>query len=260
MSNLEKLFLNISVDRYNSYRSFIDGNNLKKDIIDYMPKINQFVFSIRSIISYVEDLMHFPSNDDIRHTFTGFENDQIMSYIDYFVNEKILQCHIYSHPYTIDCLYELTNSFPGGLFTFVRKVLITDKRPFEHEFFLRITHAFPFLKILIIDNGLPQNYKQYQLPNETRRNLSIIEYPCLNELSLIPSHHDYLEQFLIDTKTYLSNFIRLSVRYYDLQKITNNFTRDETRINCAKIKYIYGIDKFIVPKHFYTYFPNIEKY
>jgi hypothetical protein len=259
MSNLEELILNLSIDRSKPHKSFIDGNNLKNDIISQMPKLNKFVFSIHSNL-YLDDLSHLPSNDDIQRTFKGLEDYQIISYIDYFPNGKYKfgQCHIYSHPYTMNYLYRLTNSFPGGLFKFVHKVSLIDKRPFEHEFFIRITEAFPFLKTLIIDNQSPQNHKQCQQSNKNHRNLRVIEYPHLITLKLYAVHDDYIEQFLVHTKACLSNYINLCIYYHRLHRITNNFTRDETRINCAKVKYIDDIDKLTIPKHFHTYFPHIE--
>jgi hypothetical protein len=87
-------------------------------------------------------LGHLSSNDGIQRTFKGLEDYQIISYIDYFPNHTIGQCHIYSHPYTMNYLYRLTNSFPGGLFKFVHKVSLIDERPFEYEFFIRIVQAF----------------------------------------------------------------------------------------------------------------------
>jgi len=250
MSNLEELFLNLSIERYFPDNSFIDGNNLKKDIINHMPKLNNFVFSILSSLQSV-DFIHLPPNKDIQHTFKGLEDYQIVSYIDYFPNEEYGQCHIYSHPYTMNCLYQLTNSFPGGLFKFVHKVSLFDERPFEHEFFIRIAYSFPFLKTLIIDNESPQNHKQYQ-------NLPIIEYPHLTVLRLYACD-DYIEQFLDDTKACLSNYITLFVDYHTLQRVTYNFTRDTTRINCTKVKYLYT-RKYNVPKHFRSYFPHVEKF
>ncbi len=57
MSNLEELILNLSIRRRRRthYNSFIDGNNLKNDIISHMPKLNKFVFSIHSNL-YLHDL------------------------------------------------------------------------------------------------------------------------------------------------------------------------------------------------------------
>jgi hypothetical protein len=254
MSNLEELFLNLPIGRDTVHKSFIDGNNLKRDIISHMPKLNKFVFSIHSSL-LPGNLSHLPSNEDIQLTFKDLEDYQIISYIDYFPNDQIGQCHIYSHPYTMNYLYRLTNSFPGGLFKFVQKVSLIDERPFEHEFFVLIAQAFPFLKTLTIDNQSSQNRKQL---NENHHSLPVIEYPHLTLLNLFVAHDDYIEQFLVDNKTCLSNYISLNIGSRRLQRVTNNFTRDTTRINCAKVKYLYYFCKLNVPKHFYTYFPHVE--
>jgi hypothetical protein len=139
-------------------------------------------------------------------------------------------------------------------------VSLIDEHPFEYEFFFRIAQAFPFLKTLIIHNRSPQNHKQCQQSNKEHRNLPVIEYPHLTILNLFVAHDDYIEQFLVHTKTCLLNYINLCINYGRLQRLTNNFTRDETRINCAKVKYIYDFAKLTVPKHFHTYFPHIEKW
>ncbi|CAF4429762.1 unnamed protein product [Rotaria sp. Silwood2] len=259
MSNLEELFLNISIGLSTPDKSFIDGNDLKRDIINHMPKLNKFVFSIHSNLD-VDDLTHLPSNEDIQRTFKGLEDYQIISYIHYLPDDQIGQCHIYSQPYTMNYLYRLTNSFPGGLFKFVHKVSLYDEYPFEHEFFIRIAQSFPLLGTLSIDNQSPQNHKQCQHLNKDHRNLPVIKYSHLTLLCLDMAHDDYIEQFLIDTKACLSNYISLSVYYPSLQKVTNNFTRDKTRINCAKVNYIYDIDKLNLPQHFHTYFPYVEKF
>ncbi|CAF1272437.1 unnamed protein product [Rotaria sordida] len=259
MSNLEELFLNVSIGRSTPIKSFIDGNDLKIDIMSHMPKLNKFVFSIHSNLN-VDDLTHLPSNEDIQRTFKGLEDYQIISYIHYFPDDCIGQCHMYSQPYTMNYLYRLTNSFPGGLFKFVHKVSLYDEHPFEHEFFIRIAQSFPLLRTLSIDNESPQKHKQRQQLNKDRRSLPVIKYAHLTLLSLNSAHNDYIEQFLIHTKTCLSNYISLDVYYPSLQKVTNNFTRDTTRINCAKINYIYNIDKWNVSKHFHTYFPYVEKF
>jgi hypothetical protein len=42
--------------------------------------------------------------------------------------------------------------------------------------------------------------------------------------------------------------------YRPLKKMTDNFTRDETRINCSKIKYQYCKSSRRLPKHIKDYF------
>ncbi len=47
---------------------------------------------------------------------------------------------------------DITNSFSGGLFKCVEEISLFDERPFEHEFFIKISQAFPFLKKLTVSN------------------------------------------------------------------------------------------------------------
>ena len=95
MSNLEQLSLYLVIDRRGPYKSFIDGDNLKKDIICHMPKLNNFVFSIHSIINDLGYSINLPLNKDIQRTFKGLEDDQVISHIDYFPNEKNGRYHIH---------------------------------------------------------------------------------------------------------------------------------------------------------------------
>lgn len=247
MSNLEELFLDIPIYRFFSHQSFVDGNYLKNEIINHMPKLSQFVFSIHSHIDHEYNPAHIPSNDDVQRTF----QDQTISYIHYFPEQKISQCHIYSYPYRMNSFNRLTNSFPGGSFPFVHKLSIFDEYPFEHEFFIRISQSFPRLQTLIINNESPQNHKQHRS--------SIVKYPCLTLLSFPCVHEDYLEEFLDEHRTCLSNHVKLSVGYGILRMVTNNFTRASTRINCKKISFLYMINRDDVPDHFYLYFPHMKK-
>jgi hypothetical protein len=134
-----------------------------------------------------------------------------------------------------DCI---TNNFPGGLFKYVRAVSLCDNSPFQHEFFLRIAQSFPFVERLTVSNRKSQNRKQYYQSNNDNQNLSLIEYLFLSELKLLNVHDDYIEQFLLNTKTCLPNNVRLYINYKPLQQVTQNFTRDATRINSTKINYL----------------------
>ncbi|CAF2934332.1 unnamed protein product [Rotaria sp. Silwood2] len=228
MSNLEKLALYLAID-YNE--TFIDGNYLMKNIISYMPHLNEFIFNIRSIIS-INNLTYLPSNDDIQRSFIRFYNHKIISCVDYFPNQEIGQCHIYSYPYTLIYYENITNNYPHGLFNCVKMVELFDERPFEHEFFIRITQAFPFLEDLTITNMEAQQQKS----DDNNRHFSIIEYPYLATLHLLRIHDDYDEQFLLNTKTCLPNNIHLMMDYDVLQRVTQNLTRDATRINYSKVE------------------------
>jgi hypothetical protein len=62
----------------------------------------------------------------------------------------------------------------------------------------------------------------------------------LTALSLIEAHEDYHEEFLLDIKTCLPTGVSLRINYRLLAKVTHNFERDATRINCSKINYLFG--------------------
>lgn len=95
MSNLEALSLYVSTSRRNK---FIDGNNLRENIIDYLPRLNQFHFNIRSTI-LIKDQINLLSNKDIEHSFKNFSNSQIICCVNYLKSEG--ECHIYTYPYTL---------------------------------------------------------------------------------------------------------------------------------------------------------------
>ncbi|CAF0926588.1 unnamed protein product [Rotaria sordida] len=253
MLNLEKLDLHLVVGLN---KGFIDGNELKT-IINHMPQLNKFIFNICSTIRLPNET-ELRSNEDVQNTFKDFKDDQIISCVDYFQKSKYSQCHIYSYPYKITHYRNITNNFPGGLFKCVRTVELFDERPFEHEFFLRIQKSFPFMKELTIINRKPQKNKQYTKFTDDNRDLSIIEYSHLIELNLIKAHRDYVEQFLVDTKMCLPNNVSLYVDYFTLKKVTHNFKRDATRINCAKMNYLCTTKVSRYSKHLYDYFLYAE--
>jgi hypothetical protein len=55
----------------------------------------------------------------------------------------------------MEYMHNVTNNFPDGLFMSVRKLHVHDYlRGFEHNFFARISRAFPLLNQLVIPNLL----------------------------------------------------------------------------------------------------------
>ncbi|CAF3862119.1 unnamed protein product [Rotaria magnacalcarata] len=207
MSNLEELDLSLLVWTDNT---FIDGNNLKFNIIHHMPLLKRFTFNIHSSTHfYNQD--NLPSNEYIQETLKNFENKQIISSIDYFHENKY-----------------------SGMFNSVRRVSLFDERSFEHEFFLRITQSFPFMEKLILINNKRQNNKQFRKSKNINQDLSIIEYPYLIELDLSKAQKDYYEQFLFDIKTCLPNNIRVNMDYRLVKKVTRNFRRPTTRMGLVE--------------------------
>ena len=247
MFNLEKLDLQLKMDRY---KGFIDGNHLKENIINHMPRLNEFTFNIR-VFNHIYNRINFPSNEDIQHTFKDFTNNRIISCVDLFQEQKYRYCHIYSYPYRMKCYDNISNNFPGGLFKYVHTVSLYDEYPFEREFFLQIAQAFPLMEELTVINAKPQKNKLYRKSDNHNQDLSIIKYPHLTSLNLFDAHDDYVEQFLVDTEMSLVDLI---VDYEAMKRVTENFTRNTTRINCAKLDSIslLGADK--ITKHIKHYF------
>ena len=253
MSNLEQLSLYLRI----SFReTFINGNDLKENILNRMSRLNQFTFYIRSSM-FIRNQMYFPSTEDIQRTFIHFPMNPIVSYVDSFPEARRCQCHIYSYPSPVEYYDNITNHFPGGLFINVRHVLLYDEHPFDHDFFVRIQKSFPFVERLGVFNHKPQNSKpSYQ--SNSDRSLDVIKYSFLNILNITHAHDDYIEQFLFDTKTDFQNDIVLYVKYECLERVTHNFTRHITRRNCAKIKTLRLDGKEKSSNCLEEYFPNAK--
>ncbi|CAF4173351.1 unnamed protein product [Rotaria socialis] len=256
MSNLEKLSLNLIISVKNT---FVDGNELKQNIINYMPRLKRFQFYICSD-RYYPNQISLQSKEDIQHLFKDFKDDQIISYIDYFQEGQHSLCHIYLYSYKLKYYHTITNNFPGGLFKYVHELLLYDERPFEREFFLRIAQSFPFINILTIKNSKAQNNKLCRESKNGNQDLSIIKYPHLTSLSLNEAHDDYIEEFLVDTRTCLpNNSVHLNIFFRQLKRMTHNFTRDVTRINCAKLVSICA-NACRLPQYTRAYFPHVRRF
>lgn len=231
MSNLEELDLSFTAT---GKETFIDGNNLKQNILNHMSQLKQFTFDIRSVI-LITNQMNLPLKEDIQETFIDWQYTKIISCVDYFRDYKQGLCHIYSYPFLMRRFEDITNNFAGGLYPYVRVVSLYDQHPFEHEFFIRISQSFPCTEKLIINNRYGQNQKEsYKLMNGTS-NLSTTKYYNLIELHIGLVHDDYIDEFLCNTKTYFQNKILLNTYYKALQRATHDFTRDDTRINFTKV-------------------------
>jgi hypothetical protein len=71
-------------------------------------------------------------------------------------------------------------------------------------------------------------------------------------------HYDYIEQFLSDTRTCLTNDVCLRAKYKSLKKVTRKFTRNAIRINCNKINRLHIAGNFINTERLKNFFPHTE--
>ncbi|CAF1238959.1 unnamed protein product [Adineta steineri] len=262
MSNLEKLTLNISIQGRNTV---IDGTNVQHDILDYMPQLRSFTFYICTYIGPISSPSKLYS-EDIQLTLTNIGQQHVSSMVTHctgFINYGFgisVACSIFSLPFEFDYLQDLGNRFPNIVFSYVTYLLIQDIDPFEHEFFMRIPRSFPLLKHLCIQNEKSQELDGLKTFSSDNCQLySLIEYPHLTILDVKFSHANYVEQFLNETKTFVPCLTELEVFFDDLIAVTKNFTREETRRNCAKVKELSSIGPFEHSKDLCLYFPALYK-
>jgi hypothetical protein len=246
MINLEELMLLLSVIRPDS--SYIDGTQLYDQILMYMPRLNKFTFSINTGV-YNRDTsrINLSSNEDIQRSFIGKGYGPVGSYVHTCSTVAQGKCHVYSFPYQFESFLHLNNSFQGGMFHNVRCLILNDRCPFEYQFFKLISQDFPFVKQLFICNNQPQTNQQHSS--------TLITFPHLISLMLKLAHVNYAEQFLLKQKAYLPRLLNLEIRYELLIMITNNFTNDVARFNCAKLKSLRISEPFVRSENFHHFFP-----
>jgi hypothetical protein len=246
----------LTLDFQAVYRSeFINGAHIDNEIRPHMPQLNTFNFHITTI-NRSSDMAYQPLTVDTERTFVNWKQNEIKCCVDYFSN-NISKCDIYTLPYNFRYFHSVTNSFQGGLFKSVTKMELYDTRSFEHDFFKRITIAFPSLKRLVVVNSIPQEHKYSNDIINGQQMFPTISYPNLIYLNLIRGHIDYVDQFLRVEKAFIPRLTTLTIKYEHLVTITNNFTTEATRINCAKVRKLDVGESSVYPENFSHYFPSL---
>ncbi|CAF4429657.1 unnamed protein product, partial [Rotaria magnacalcarata] len=229
MPYLEHLTLYLCIRGSNR---IIDGTCVQNDILVYMPQLHSFTFYISAYID-ITDLSLNLSREHIQQTLINIGQQNTATIVNY-LSTCTVECSILSLPFVFDFLGPLGNIFPDIVFNYVTYLHVQDNDPFKHEFFVRIARSFPLLKYLRISNIDPQISAYMKLTSKHIQSYSMIEYPHLISLDVSHGHKDYLEQFLNETKAYVPCLTELEVYLRDLKVVTMNFTREETRRNCAK--------------------------
>jgi hypothetical protein len=254
MSNLEELTLNITL---HTRTTFIDGTHTYNEILVHLSRLHIFNFYIFTRIR-MDRLVHRPTKDDIQRTLN---NNIKYQQVDCIVNYGPwnADCHVFSVPFMFEDLECIGNTFPNIIFNHVRRLSVTDEVPFKHEFFNRIACSFPLLKELQVGNFKPQSSISDEWNSNDNQLCSIVKYPYLISLHLVNVHIDYVDQFFNETKTHLPRLTVLLIDYKHLTKVTRNFTRDTTRLNCIKVKELHVFKKKVqYSKNFYVYFPLLK--
>jgi hypothetical protein len=255
MSYLEKLTLYLLIKGRNRV---IDGTYVQHDILDYMPQLHSFTFSICTFVDTV-GLSYKLSSEDIQQTLTNIGQQHVTSIVNY-MNGGIAACSIFSLPFEFECLKDIGNNFPNIVFSYVTYLLVEDANPLKHEFFIRIARSFPKLKYLRIFNMKSSGFHDSMTFSSDNRQLySTIVYSHLTRLDVSYAHRDYVEQLLNETKTYTPCLTELEVSSGHLKDVTKDFKREETRCNCAKVKKLNVLGPLVSSKDFFFYFPSLYK-
>jgi hypothetical protein len=173
---------------------------------------------------------------------------------DYFPARRMIY-RIFSLPFKFHRLQNIGNNIPNIIFNSVTHLKLWEKDGFKHEFFVRLTRAFPFLQKLPIWNVTPPFLRYDGFRLRDKEWCSIVEYPHLISLNVKHAHPHYVEHFLNQTKTHLPGLIELKVTSDSLKQITKNFTRDETRRNCGRVNRLLVEGPMVYSEDVYNYFP-----
>ncbi|CAM4987562.1 unnamed protein product [Rotaria socialis] len=151
----------------------------------------------------------------------------------------------------------ITNQFPTIIFDYVTHLHVFDVVSLKHEFFIRISRAFPMLQFFSLVNIMFQSWDVNEWQYDNNSTFSVIEYSHLISLDITSVYLDYVAQFLLETKAHLPRLAELKVSYDQLKMVTMNFTRDATRRNCSKVKRLIVEESTVFSKDVYQYFPSL---
>ncbi|CAF4137121.1 unnamed protein product [Rotaria sordida] len=250
LTNIEHLILLLAIGvTHIGPDHFIDGSDLQRDIISYMPHLRQLDFHIRSIVRHAP----YIELDTIRQTFVKQEQS-IDCALDYFNNEYG-QCQIYSLPFIGTRLDFISNRFPlfddkNSFSNITILLLFDDIKSFENIFFERLSRALPHLKTLEVFNQIEQEEK-------SKTTNMIIEFHHLSVLILHDIHVDYAEQLLC--RSYLPCLIELVIRNNALSTIIEQ-NNQQARNNCSKVETLQIVEPWIeLTSVHLKFFPHLHR-
>ncbi|CAM4841158.1 unnamed protein product [Rotaria magnacalcarata] len=252
MSYLEELTLYIHIL---DGPTFISGTHIDDEILRHMSRLHMFTFHMVCEKSIGNPTIRI-SKSDIERTFTNIKHRSVACMIDYFDCINMIS-RVFSLPFKFDRLEHIGNNIPDIQFNFVSYLTLWDPKPYKHKFFVRLTRAFPILRYLSIWNIEPPFFRRHESDLYDADWCSIVEFPHLISLEIDRVSTYYVEHFLNETTTHLPRLTKLKVDYKQLKLVTKNFTRDETRRNCAQVKQLIARYPMINTKDFCSYFPSL---
>ncbi|CAF3478498.1 unnamed protein product, partial [Rotaria sp. Silwood2] len=168
---------------------------------------------IDDIHLYDEILIHMPRLNKLMFSITNVMYN-IQEKIDLPPNENI------QHGFLERAIYQV-GSYITKNSSKIRNECYTYSSLYPVDVFVYMTSSFSGGKFDA------QRKKRYLLP--------FITFSHIVKLHLDLRHIDYVEQFLYERNAHLPRLLSLQIQYEILSILTNNFTNDSARVNCAKI-------------------------
>ena len=250
MLHLEKLTFYLRIDRQDVFTDPID---LINEFSMHMLRISSFNFYL-SVLNNKNDLARHLSNNDPKRNLTNKGYEEVLDMVCDRVEGSVYQ--IFTVPFEFALLMSVGYIFPNIVFKYVIDLCINITVTYEHEFLLRVVQAFPMLKYLYICAFTPFSYGPRK-PLINSQPHEPIEYRHLISLDIMRTDINYVEHFLNETHSHLPCLTELIVGYEDLRIITEDFTRETTRRNCANIRRLTNWRAIAGSKDYYDHFPRL---
>ena len=249
MTSLEKLTLFLSID---CQRVFIDPKSLIDTFSTCSPRLHSFSFYL-STRNKKDDLSHYSFNYRTQPMLINGRCQEVLHMISTSPIAEIYQ--MFTLPFEFNKLYSISRPFPNIVFEHVVELWMCNVVPLDHDFLLRIAQAFPLLTRLFVDD-LFSVLHPIDMPDNNPSDKTA-EYPHLTFLDIFRANTVTVEQFLNEKTTRMPRLAYLSVLYDLLNIVTQDFTREETRRNCANVAKLVTYRVMVGSEDYYNYFPSL---
>lgn len=246
MIHLEKLTLYLRID---CRQAFVDPKSLIDTFSMCSPRLQSFNFYFGTQHK-ANELDHHSFSYRTQPIFINSKCQDVM----HMISPSPLgdMYHMFTLPFEFKSLCSLNQIFPNILFTNVIELWICNLVFVDHEFLSRISQAFPSLSRFIVDDKFI-SFDPWMVDNSPSD--KVVEYPHLTFLDIFRTNTVTVDHFLNEKKIRMPLLADLSVQYQKLRIVTEDFTREETRRNCANVTRLVTYATMAGSKEYYNYFP-----
>lgn len=196
MLNLEKLTLYLRFDRHSI---LIDPVSILNKFAISNTKLESFNFYI-STENDPNDLQHHLSTNCTEQNHL-YSNQSKVSNVACLGPDRSVY-HFFTVPFEFLKLSDVSNSFPNMVFKNVVDLCACDVIPFEHDFFLRISHNFPSLKPFSVAH-YPYMLENQKKSSNDQQSCQIATLNHVEHLNIKNLDVETIELLLNETKAHL---------------------------------------------------------